>query len=128
VPPPIAANAGTLGVRHVLCIIGLPERGKPYIARRLQLYLSFFHGADVRVFNIADYAVGPSGCDENAETLLDDVRKFMEKRNEAASNNMDVPSRIGSASVSEDPTCLTSTSSMRQTAAARMSTRARSPS
>lgn len=104
VPPPIAANAGTLGVRHVLCIIGLPERGKPYIARRLQLYLSFFHGADVRVFNIADYAVGPSGCDENAETLLDDVRKFMEKRNEAASNNMDVPSRIGSASVSEDPT------------------------
>jgi len=42
VPPPIAANAGTLGVRHVLSIIGLPGRGKPYIAKRLQAYLSFF--------------------------------------------------------------------------------------
>mgnify|MGYP002635629171 CR=1 FL=1 len=47
VPPPIAANAGTLGVRHVLSIIGLPGRGKPYIAKRLQAYLSFFHGAEV---------------------------------------------------------------------------------
>ena len=55
VPPPIAATAGTLGVRHVLCLIGLPERGKPFIAGRLQAYLSFFHGAEVKLFNISQY-------------------------------------------------------------------------
>ena len=101
VPPPIAANAGTLGVRHVLCIIGLPERGKPYIARRLQSYLSFFHGADVQLFNIAEYVRGPPGSDENADALLADLRKFMEKRNQAASHNMDVPNRTCCASGEE---------------------------
>ena len=88
VPPPTAANAGTLGVRHVLCIIGLPERGKPYIARRLSAYLSFFHGADVQVFNILDYQRGPPGCDDNAAALLGDLRKFMGRRNQAAAQNM----------------------------------------
>ena len=62
VPPPIAATAGTLGVRHVLCLIGLPERGKPFIAGRLEAYLSFFHGAEVRRFNINDYAKGAAGA------------------------------------------------------------------
>ena len=61
VPPPIAATAGTLGVRHVLCLIGLPERGKPFIAGRLDAYLSFFHGAEVRRFNINDYLVEAAG-------------------------------------------------------------------
>jgi len=102
VPPPIAANAGTLGVRHVLCIIGLPERGKPYIARRLQAYLSFFHGAEVQLFNIADYATGPSGSDENADALLADLRRFMEKRNQAASHNMNVPTRHQGAVAIDD--------------------------
>ena len=48
VPPPISAVAGLLGVRHVLVLIGLPERGKPFIAERLANYLSFFHGAEAR--------------------------------------------------------------------------------
>ena len=90
VPPPISANAGTLGVRHVLCVIGLPERGKPYIAKRLQAYLSFFHGAEVQVFNLTDYERGPTGCDENADALLEDMRKFMSKQNAAAASNMSV--------------------------------------
>lgn len=90
VPPPIAANAGTLGVRHVLCVIGLPERGKPYIARRLQAYLSFFHGAEVHIFNLQDYERGKAGCDENADALLGDLRQFMYKENAAAGHNMDV--------------------------------------
>ena len=90
VPPPIAANSGTLGVRHVLCVIGLPERGKPYIARRLQSYLSFFHGADVQTYNLSDYQKGPPGCDENAYLLLADLRTFMSKMNTTAGNNMAV--------------------------------------
>ena len=55
VPPPISAIAGTLGVRHVFCLIGLPERGKPFIARRLEAYLSFFHGAEVMLFDLSAY-------------------------------------------------------------------------
>lgn len=64
VPPPIAATAGTLGVRHVLVLIGLPERGKPFIAGRLHAYLSFFHGAEVKRFNINDYAKHPAGTEK----------------------------------------------------------------
>lgn len=93
VPPPIAANAGTLGVRHVLCIIGLPERGKPYIARRLQSYLSFFHGAEVQIFNLQDYQRSEPGSDENADAVLRDLRAFMSKDSSLAANNMNVSKR-----------------------------------
>jgi broad specificity phosphatase PhoE len=72
------------------CIIGLPERGKPYIARRLQSYLSYFHGAEVHVYNLSDYQKGEPGCDENADLLLADLRKFMTKENHAAGSNMSV--------------------------------------
>ena len=88
VPPPLAANAGTLGVRHVLCVIGMPGRGKPFISRRLEAYLSFFHGAEVQIFNICEYMEGPVGSDENAEALLADLRDFMGKRNDAAGGNL----------------------------------------
>jgi len=89
VPPPIAATAGTLGVRHVLCLIGLPERGKPFIAGRLEAYLSFFHGAEVRRFNINDYSKGTAGSDENADALLTDLRAFMGSMSKVAGRNMD---------------------------------------
>ena len=72
------------------CIIGLPERGKPYIARRLQSYLSFFHGAEVQIFNLQDYDAGVSGSDENADALLKDLRAFMGRENHTAANNMKV--------------------------------------
>ena len=81
VPPPIAATSGTLGVRHVFCLIGLPERGKPFIARRLEAYLSFFHGAEVMLFDLSAYQARtgcPDGSDENANLLLEDLRRFME--------------------------------------------------
>jgi len=54
VPPPNAALAGLLGVRHVLVIVGLPERGKCFIAQRLSAYLYFFHGAEVKLFDVAE--------------------------------------------------------------------------
>ena len=90
VPPPIAATAGTLGVRHVLCLIGLPERGKPFIARRLESYLSFFHGAAVRRFDINEYQKADAGSDENANALLYDLREFMQGHNEQSGRNMDL--------------------------------------
>lgn len=35
VPPPISPLAGTLGVRHIISIIGLPDRGKTFIAQQV---------------------------------------------------------------------------------------------
>lgn len=93
VPPPISANSGTLGVRHVLFIIGLPERGKPFIARRLKTYLSFFHGAEVQLFDISEYArrTGEEpGSDANARLLLEELKLFMERANTECAHNMHV--------------------------------------
>tara|TARA_B110001452_G_scaffold60944_1_gene47631 strand:- start:292 stop:1395 length:1104 start_codon:yes stop_codon:yes gene_type:complete len=93
VPPPISANSGTLGVRHVLFIIGLPERGKPFIARRLKSYLSFFHGADVQLFDISEYAKRTGeepGSDANARLLLEELKFFMEKSAAECGSNMHV--------------------------------------
>ena len=46
---------GTNGDRVVLVMVGLPARGKTYIARKVQRYLSFFHGAPVEIFNVGEY-------------------------------------------------------------------------
>jgi hypothetical protein len=47
--------AGTVGDRIVLVMVGLPARGKTFISRKEAAYLSFFHGAPVRTFNVGDY-------------------------------------------------------------------------
>jgi len=39
----------------IIVMVGLPARGKSYIARRLSQYISFFYGAPCRVFNVGDY-------------------------------------------------------------------------
>ena len=53
VPPPVAGLAGALGDRHVICFIGLPARGKQFMAERLCRYLKFFHGAQCEIFDLA---------------------------------------------------------------------------
>lgn len=53
-PPPSAGLAGAIGERHVICFVGLPARGKQFMADRLCRYLKFFHGAQCRVFDLAD--------------------------------------------------------------------------
>ncbi|KAH8095961.1 6-phosphofructo-2-kinase [Aureococcus anophagefferens] len=52
-PPPVAGLAGALGDRHVICFIGLPARGKQFMAERLCRYLKFFHGAQCEIFDLA---------------------------------------------------------------------------
>jgi len=39
----------------VLILVGLPARGKTFIARKIHRYLEFFHAANVRIFNIGNY-------------------------------------------------------------------------
>ena len=59
VPPPEQSDSflggHSTGEKHVFVMVGLPARGKTHMARKLVRYLSFFHGADARVFNVGHY-------------------------------------------------------------------------
>eukprot|EP00240_Pyramimonas_obovata_P000417 CAMPEP_0118924340 /NCGR_PEP_ID=MMETSP1169-20130426/2516_1 /TAXON_ID=36882 /ORGANISM="Pyramimonas obovata, Strain CCMP722" /LENGTH=561 /DNA_ID=CAMNT_0006865441 /DNA_START=290 /DNA_END=1975 /DNA_ORIENTATION=- len=55
VAPPIAALAGNIGERHVLVFMGHPHVGKQSTATRLLRYLSYFHGATCKRFDVCEY-------------------------------------------------------------------------
>ncbi|KAJ1463505.1 histidine phosphatase superfamily, partial [Pelagophyceae sp. CCMP2097] len=82
-PPPSAGMTGAIGERHVICFIGLPARGKQYMAERLCRYLEFFHGAQCRLFDLAapDYA----GSDVR---VGDDVRAYLEEEDATATRQL----------------------------------------
>lgn len=63
---------GSNGDRLVLVMVGLPARGKTYIARRISQYLSFFHGATCRVFNVGTYRRAQVGAKTPAEFFRSD--------------------------------------------------------
>merc|ERR1719235_1795636 len=44
VPAPQKQYFGVLGQRHVICMSGLPNNGKAFLADELGWYLEFFHG------------------------------------------------------------------------------------
>ncbi|KAL1499512.1 hypothetical protein AB1Y20_011715 [Prymnesium parvum] len=92
VPPPNPSLAGTLGARHVICFIGLPEVGKAFLAHRTCQYLSFFHGVKAKLFELSEYRArtgAPPGSEENAQLLLSDLSTFMQGNVDGASRNMD---------------------------------------
>lgn len=92
VPPPITPLAGNIGERLVICVIGLPYRGKTFTATRLQRYLNFFHGADCRLFDVCAY-MQHSGTsvyenqEKNAQQLRSDLGDFLQA-DETYSQNM----------------------------------------
>jgi hypothetical protein len=53
--PPGNAEHGTQGDKLVIALVGLPARGKTYIANKVKRYLNFFHGAPCEVFNVGNY-------------------------------------------------------------------------
>ena len=82
-PPPIAALSA-LGDMHVVVLIGLPEVGKPFLAKRMRQYLRFFHGADCALFDICENLDYPS-VDESSAALSARISEWM-LRNGGASN------------------------------------------
>eukprot|EP00299_Pterocystis_sp_00344_P011566 c5418_g1_i2.p1 GENE.c5418_g1_i2~~c5418_g1_i2.p1 ORF type:complete len:426 (-),score=63.66 c5418_g1_i2:304-1497(-) len=89
-----SAGEGTQGDKLLCVLVGLPARGKTYIARRLSRYLSFFHGAPTQVYNVGEYRRDMHGTQdhtffdssnpETQETLFDitkaamkDLRQFL---------------------------------------------------
>jgi len=82
IPPPSAGLAGASGKRHVISFIGVPYRGKPFLAERLCRYLSFFHGTKCRIFDIAR----PEWKDDNA--LWEALKVFLEEEDLAATTQV----------------------------------------
>lgn len=92
VPAPQKQFFGTLGLRHVICIAGLPHRGRNYIAHELGWYLEFFHGAEVRHFDVAQHAEATGGSREaNAEGLLTELQAFLQGKSAATAQNFEDP-------------------------------------
>ena len=52
---PDTTQQGTNGDKLVCVMVGLPARGKTYMARKLARYLSFFYNAPTKVFNVGNY-------------------------------------------------------------------------
>ena len=71
VPPPIAALTGTLGQRHVICVIGLPCSGQIPVAHTMRHFLEFMHGADVKCFDVNEFSAATP--EANREELLSAV-------------------------------------------------------
>ena len=44
----------TMATPHVICMVGLPARGKTYIAKKLARYLNWI-GITTKVFNVGEY-------------------------------------------------------------------------
>ena len=82
-PPPTAGvGLGIMGERHVVSFIGLPARGKQFMAERLRLYLDFFHCAHCEVFDIAEPHL------DSDEKVFSALQTFLEQEDEQASRQL----------------------------------------
>ena len=74
-----------------MVMVGLPARGKTYIANRVVRYLQFFHGAPAKVFNVGNYRRQISGAKCSAGFFDPNNKEAAEaerKREEAEHKNV----------------------------------------
>jgi broad specificity phosphatase PhoE len=88
VPAPQRQYFGVLGQRHVICISGLPNNGKAFLAHELGWYLEFFHGAKVKYFEVERY-FNHGSKEANAHALLDDVVHFLHEAGGIGASGLD---------------------------------------
>ena len=81
---PQDAEVGTAGDKLVLVMVGLPARGKTYIARRVARYLQFFHGAPTKAFNVGNYRREISGAKVGSSFFSNKNAKSLAERQKAA--------------------------------------------
>ena len=48
------ARKNSVSRKHVICMVGLPARGKTYISKKLSRYLNWI-GISTKVFNVGSY-------------------------------------------------------------------------
>jgi hypothetical protein len=53
--------------KFCICFCGLPGRGKTHISRRLAKYLTFFHAANVELYNVSQYRRKTCGAVQDAD-------------------------------------------------------------
>ena len=81
---PNPTQSGTNGDKLVIVMVGLPARGKTYIARKIAHYFRFFHGAPAEVYNVGNYRREISGAAQSAEFFDDSNDSAMAARQQAA--------------------------------------------
>lgn len=79
----------TASDKLVVLMIGLPARGKTFIARKLLRYLQFFHAVNVRIFNKADYRRRRFGHSLDADWFGADNEEGVRARHECAKAALD---------------------------------------
>ncbi len=73
-----------LGKPLILCMVGLPARGKSYISRKIARFLTW-SGLKAKVFNIGNYRRTLVGVDMDFEKFFDHTNKeYNKKRDECA--------------------------------------------
>ncbi|XP_022252270.1 6-phosphofructo-2-kinase/fructose-2,6-bisphosphatase-like [Limulus polyphemus] len=65
---------------HVIAMVGLPARGKTYIARKLTRYLNWI-GINTKVFNVGEYRRQATTVYKNHEFFSPDNKEAMAIRN-----------------------------------------------
>ena len=73
----------------VVVMVGLPARGKTYIARKLAHYFNFFHGAPTGLYNVGNYRRKISGASVKASFFDNKNAAAVAERKQAATEAMD---------------------------------------
>lgn len=62
---------------HVICMVGLPARGKTYIAKKLARYLTWV-GMKTKVFNVGEYRRQATTLYRFSEIYFKDIESLLE--------------------------------------------------
>ena len=85
---PTPTQSGTNGDKLVIVMVGLPARGKTFIARKIAHYFTFFHGAPAEVYNVGNYRREISGAEQSADFFDSKNKSASEARQQAAEQAM----------------------------------------
>mmetsp|Transcript_17631 Transcript_17631/g.21405 ORF Transcript_17631/g.21405 Transcript_17631/m.21405 type:complete len:546 (+) Transcript_17631:288-1925(+) len=86
---PRTSFIGQSGDRFILVMVGMPARGKSYIARRIRQYLSFFQNSPTELFNVGQYRRKTLGAQQTHDFFDHDNEEAQKLRSECAQMAMD---------------------------------------
>uniref|UniRef100_A0A336LQ47 CSON000404 protein n=1 Tax=Culicoides sonorensis TaxID=179676 RepID=A0A336LQ47_CULSO len=75
----VGERANHVNIPHVIAMVGLPARGKTYIAKKLSRYLNWI-GINTKVFNLGEYRRKETTAYRNHDFFRTDNRAAMELR------------------------------------------------
>ncbi|XP_046677740.1 6-phosphofructo-2-kinase/fructose-2,6-bisphosphatase isoform X3 [Homalodisca vitripennis] len=85
VPSNLGERANYVNSPHVICMVGLPARGKTYIATKLSRYLNWI-GINTKVFNLGEYRRHATTAYKSHEFFRQDNEEAMAIRTQCARN------------------------------------------